>query len=57
MSVIDFISVRDQLGPGQSESAPAATDKAHGANQPITLSARSPNITSIKSLMNCCFGR
>jgi hypothetical protein len=38
MSVIDFISVRRQTGPGQSESAPApAADKARG--QPMTLSA------------------
>lgn len=40
MSVIDFISVRRQTGPGQSESAASpATEKARAAHAPTTLSA------------------
>ena len=40
MSVIDFISVRHQSGPGLSESAPSgAPEKSRAAQAPITLSA------------------
>jgi hypothetical protein len=39
MSVIDFISVRRQAGPGHSESAAPAAEKPRTTTGPVTLSA------------------